>query len=143
MGGINEGLIALISTFGSEFEEETGIKLVGVMIAPSEKKGYNFSLFDVTENEFVLSLQIGKYIVYLAFESEEELDEDEYPDIVESLLNTAVPPVRGLIQKASDSGLDEPLILYDRMGPDLKEFIYDLYLKHRRGEPPYEQTESA
>lgn len=143
MREINEAIITLISTLDSEFGEEAGIKLVGVMIAPSETRGYNFSLFDVTEDEFVLSLQIGKYIVYLAFESEEEIDEDEYSDLVEELLHVAVPAVRELIRKVSENGINEPLMLYDKMSPDLKEFLYGLFLKHRRGELPYEQTELA
>jgi hypothetical protein len=141
MEGVREALRNLISSLNSELEGE-GIELVGVMLAPTGK-GYNFSLFDVTENEFVLSLQIGKYIVYLAFESEDEIEEDEYSDIIEELLHMTVPSVRELIRKASEGGINEPLILFDKMSQDLKEFLYGLLLKHRKGELPYEQTELA
>lgn len=140
MKKVREALLGLLSTMNPE---ETGLKLVGLLVARENKSAYNFSLFDVTENEVVLMLQLGDMVVYLAFEGEEEIDEDEYPELVEELIKRALPGVRGLIRAVKDEGLLEPRIVYDEMSPELKEFLYEVLLRHLSGKSVYDQTEAA
>lgn len=123
--------------------EKSTPRLVGILVAREDKRSYNFSLFDVTENEIVLVLQIGTVIVYLAFESDENIDEDEYPELVEELLQVSVPAVKELAKAIKKENIKEPIILYDQMGPEVKEFLYDILLRHIRGKSPYDQTEAA
>ncbi len=138
MERVRKATVELISLFN---EEEP--YLTGILVAKAANKSYNFSLFDITENEFVLQLHIGRAIVYLAFESDEEIDEDEYPELVEEILRRTVPVVKELINAINVETLKEPVILYDEMSPDVKEFVYDLLIRHMKGGSPYDQTEPA
>ncbi|ACS34314.1 Conserved hypothetical protein [Thermococcus gammatolerans EJ3] len=140
MERVQKATVDLVSLFSGENSEP---HLVGILVARSNRRSYNFSLFDITENELVLQLHIGNALVYLAFESPEEIDEDEYPELVEELLRRAVPAVKELIKALDAENLEEPVILYDEMSPDVKEFVYDLLMRHRRGASPYDQTEPA
>ncbi|WP_010477223.1 hypothetical protein [Thermococcus zilligii] len=140
MKKVQEALMGLLSALDPE---ETGLRLVGVLVAREQRPAYNFSLFDVTGNEIVLMLQIGDTVVYLAFESGEEIDEDEYPELVEELVTISLPGVRNLIRAVKEENLPEPRIIYDEMSPELKEFLYDVLMKHVRGRPVHDQTEVA
>ncbi len=140
MEKIREATLKLVSLFNGENEEP---RLVGILVARTGGKGYNFSLFDITENELVLQLRIGETLVYLAFESDEEISEDEYPELVEELIRRAVPAVKELIKTMDMENLEDPIILYDEMSPEVKEFLYDLLIRHIRGSSPYDQTEPA
>jgi hypothetical protein len=82
-------------------------------------------------------------IVYLGFESEEEFDEEEYPELVETLLRAVMPEVRGLVSAVEKAGLKGPEILYDRMSTEMKEFVYDILMRHLRGKSVYDQVEAA
>jgi len=140
MERIRKATMELVSLFNEENGEP---RLVGILVAKAGRRSYNFSLFDITENELVLQLHIGRTLVYLAFESQEEIEEDEYPELVEEILRRAVPAVKELIKAIEAENLEEPAILYDEMSPDVKEFVYDLLIRHRRGASPYDQTEPA
>lgn len=141
MENIKRVILQLISPL-NQAEADTP-RLVGILVARGNKRSYNFSLFDVTENEIVLVLQIGTVVVYLAFESDEDIDEDEYPELVEELLQLSVPAVKKLAKAVKDEEIKEPVILYDQMSPEVKEFLYDILLRHIKGKPPYDQTEVA
>jgi hypothetical protein len=141
---IRTTVLELLSKFSSETEEGGfPIHLTGIMVARGSRIGYNFSLFDVTENEILLSVQMGSVIVYLGFEGDEELDEVDYPDLVEALLKAVMPEVRGLVSAVEKSGLKGPEILYDRMSPEMREFVYDILMRHLKGKSVYDQVEAA
>jgi hypothetical protein len=143
---IRTAVLELLSKFnmGSEEDEEHfPLRLTAVMVAHGSNTGYNFSLFDVTEDEILLSIQMGSVIVYLGFEAEEELDEEEYPELVEALLRLIMPEVRALASAVERSKLRDPEILYDRMSTEMKEFVYDILMRHLRGKSVYDQVEAA
>ena len=97
----------------------------------------------MTENEIVLLLQIGTVVIYLAFESDEDIEEDEYPELVEELLRISVPAAKELTQAMREEKIKDPLILYDQMSPEVREFLYDMLLRHIEGRSIYDQTEAA
>ncbi|NJF24927.1 hypothetical protein E3E29_04505 [Thermococcus sp. Bubb.Bath] len=145
MEGIRTAVLELLSKFSTE-EGEDGrfpLQLTGVMVAHGNRAGYNFSLFDVTEDEILLSVQMGSVIVYLGFEGEEELDEEEYPELVEALLRAVMPEVRALASAVEKSSLKGPEILYDRMSTEMREFVYDIIMRHLEGKSVYDQVEAA
>ncbi|WP_297534330.1 hypothetical protein [Thermococcus sp.] len=120
------------------------LSIKGVLIARAEREGYNFSFFEVTEIETVLAVQMKGFIVYIAIESDEELDDEEYAEVAKALLEHLTPKIALLITKAEkDYRGKADLLLDDGMSPELKEFFYSQLVKHRRGETPYEQTEIA
>lgn len=142
---IRAAVLELLSKFSPEEGEEGSfpIRLTGVMVARGNRAGYNFSLFDVTENEILLSIQMGAVIVYLGFEGEEELDEEEYPELVEALLRAVMPEVRALVSAVDKNNLKGPEILYDRMSTEMREFAYDILMRHLEGKSIYDQVEAA
>ncbi|NJE30636.1 hypothetical protein E3E38_06195 [Thermococcus sp. 18S1] len=125
-------------------EEPVTVSIRGVLLARTDSKGYNFSFFELSENEFVLAVQMKGFVVYLGMEADEEIDEDAYPELVKIILGQLTPAIALLITRAEKeySGRAD-LLMDDEMGPDLKEFFYGLLVKHRQGKPVYEQTEVA
>jgi len=120
------------------------LSIRGLLIAKAEREGYNFSFFEVTETETVLAVQMKGFIVYVAIESDEELDEDEYAEVGKALLEHLTPKIALLVTNAERAYSGKADLLFDDdMSPELKEFLYSLLIKHRRGENPYEQTEVA
>jgi len=143
--GIRTAVLGLLSKFSPEAGEEDRfpLQLTGVMVARGNRVGYNFSLFDVTEEEILLSIQMGSVIVYLGFEGEGELNEEEYPELVEALLRAVMPEVRALVSAVEKSDLKGPEILYDRMSTEMREFAYDILMRHIEGKSIYDQVEAA
>ncbi|MFA4639668.1 hypothetical protein [Pyrococcus kukulkanii] len=124
--------------------EVVTLSIKGVLIASVPSKSYNFSFFEVSEDEFILALQASGYIVYLGIESDEEVTEEAYPSIVQILVSELMPYVNALIREAEKVGYKgSDLLLDDNMSPTLKEALYDILLKHRKGRTPYEQFEVA
>ncbi|WP_297067442.1 hypothetical protein [Thermococcus sp.] len=124
--------------------EAVTISVKGVLLARINSKGYNFSFFELSENELVLAIQMRGFVVYVGMEADEEIEEDAYPQIARILLETLTPGVALLITRAEktyDGKAD--VLLDDEMNQDMKEFFYDLILKHRKGKSMYEQTEVA
>ncbi|KUH34191.1 hypothetical protein APY94_02635 [Thermococcus celericrescens] len=125
-------------------EEPVTVSIRGVLLARTDSKGYNFSFFELSENEFVLAVQMKGFVVYLGMEADEEIDEDAYPELVKILLGQLTPAIALLITRAEKEYPGRAdLLMDDEMGPDLKEFFYGLLVKHRQGKPIYEQTEVA
>ncbi|NJE00714.1 hypothetical protein [Thermococcus sp. JdF3] len=125
-------------------EEPVTVSIRGVLLARTDSKGYNFSFFELSENEFVLAVQMKGFVVYLGMEADEEIDEDAYPELVKILLGQLTPAIALLITRAEREYPGRAdLLMDDEMGPDLKEFFYGLLVKHRQGKPIYEQTEVA
>ncbi|CAD5243675.1 hypothetical protein [Thermococcus camini] len=125
-------------------EEPVTVSIRGVLLARIDSRGYNFSFFELSENEFVLAVQMKGFVVYLGMEADEEIDEEAYPELVKILLGQLTPAIALLITRAEKEYLGRAdLLLDDEMGPDLKEFLYGLLVKHRKGMPIYEQTEVA
>ncbi|MFA4645785.1 hypothetical protein P8X24_00665 [Pyrococcus kukulkanii] len=125
-------------------DEVITLSIKGVVIANVPSKSYNFSFFEVSESEFILALQAFGYIVYLGIESDAELNEEAYPSIVQILISELMPHVNALIREAEKiryRGSD--MLLDDNMSPTLKEAMYDILIKHRKGRTPYEQFEVA
>ena len=125
-------------------DEVITLSIKGVLIANVPSKSYNFSFFEVSESEFILALQAFGYIVYLGIESDAELNEEAYPSIVQILISELMPHVNALIREAEKvryRGSD--MLLDDNMSPTLKEAMYDILIKHRKGRTPYEQFEVA
>ncbi|MBC7095013.1 hypothetical protein [Thermococcus sp.] len=125
-------------------DEVVTLSVKGIMIAKTDSKTYNFSFIEITENEFVLAVQMKGYVIYIGLESDEELDEDAYPELVRSLINHLLPSLHTLIREAEKSyrGTAD-LLLDDNMSPDMKEFFYELLLKHKKGLPTHEQVDIA
>ncbi|AHL23843.1 MULTISPECIES: hypothetical protein [Thermococcus] len=120
------------------------LSIKGLLIARAEREGYNFSFFEVTETETVLAVQMKGFIVYIAIESDEELDDEEYAEVGKALLEHLTPKIALLVTKAEkDYSGKADILLDDGMSPDMKEFFYSLLVKHRQGKSPYEQTEVA
>jgi len=126
-------------------EEIVTLSIKGVMLAKTDSKSYNFSFVEITETEFVLVLQVRGYIIYLGFESDEEIDEDTYPELVRALIQQLMPPINNLILEAEKSGYrgKADLLMDDDMSPDMKEFFYEMLVKHRKDLPHYEQVDVA
>ena len=125
-------------------DESVTLSIKGLLIARAERESYNFSFFEVTETETVLAVQMKGFIVYIAIESDEELDEEEYIEVGRALLEHLTPKIALLVTKAEKvySGRAD-ILLDDGMSPELKEFFYSLLVKHRQGRSPYEQIEVA
>ncbi|CAB49611.1 hypothetical protein [Pyrococcus abyssi] len=124
--------------------EVVTLSIKGVLIAKISSTSYNFSFFEVSEDEFILALQASGYIVYLGIESDSEIDEEAYSSIGRILISELMPYVNVLISKAKEvnySGAD--ILLDDDMSPTLKEAMYEILMKHRKGKSPYEQFEIA
>lgn len=85
------------------------------------------------------------FTVYLGIESDEELEEEIYPELFRALLKHLTPQIALLITKAEKvyTGRADVLLDDDMGGADLKEFFYGLLIKHRKGKTVYEQTEVA
>ncbi|NJE42636.1 hypothetical protein [Thermococcus sp. GR6] len=125
-------------------DEPVTLSIRGVLLARVESKSYNFSFFELSENEFVLAVQMKGFTVYLGIEADEELEEEAYPELVRILLEHLTPQIALLITKAEkDYRGRADLLLDDDMSPEMKEFFYSLLVKHRKGELVYEQTEVA
>ncbi|NJE00074.1 hypothetical protein E3E26_09845 [Thermococcus sp. LS1] len=124
--------------------EPVTLSIRGVLLARVKSKSYNFSFFELSENEFVLAVQMKGFTVYLGIEADEELEEEAYPELVRILLEHLTPQIALLITKAEkDYRGRADLLLDDDMSPEMKEFFYGLLVKHRKGELVYEQTEVA
>ncbi|AIU69850.1 hypothetical protein TEU_05620 [Thermococcus eurythermalis] len=120
------------------------LSIKGLLIARADREGYNFSFFEVTETETVLAVQVKGFIVYIAIESDEELDEEEYAGVGKALLEHLTPKIALLVTKAEKEYRGKAdILLDDGMSPELKEFFYSILAKHRQGKSPYEQTEVA
>jgi hypothetical protein len=125
-------------------EKPVTLSIRGLLIARAEMESYNFSFFEITETETVLSVQMKGFMVYVGIESDEELDEEEYVEVGRALLEHLTPKIALLVTRAEkDYHGKADLLLDDGMSPELKEFFYSLLVKHRRGKSPYEQTEVA
>lgn len=131
------------------FELEGGnpltVSIKGLLLARVKSSTYNFSFFEVTENGSVLAVQMKYFVVYIAFETDEELSEEEFAEMGKALLEYLTPKIALLTTKAEKlyRGGKADILLDDGMSPDLREFMYSLLMKHRKGESPYEQTEAA
>jgi len=124
--------------------EPVTFSIKGVLLARTSSRGYNFSLFEISETEFVLAIQMRGFVVYLGIETDEEIEEELYPEVVRVLLETLSPQVVLLVTKAEKEYRGRAdLLLDDNMSPSLKEFFYQILIKHRRGDSAYEQTEVA
>ncbi|AHF79439.1 hypothetical protein [Thermococcus paralvinellae] len=121
------------------------LSIKGVMLARTDSKSYNFSFVEITETEFVLALQMKGYIIYLGLESDEEIDEDAYPELVRALIQQLIPVLNNLIQEAEKSGYKgkADLLMDDDMSPDMKEFFYEMLIRHKKDLPHYEQVDVA
>jgi len=125
-------------------DEPVTLSIKGVLLARSDSRDYNFSIFNLTPEEFVLAVQMKGFVVYIGIESDEELEEDVYPELVRLLLEHLAPSIALLVTRAEREYTGKSdMLLDDNMGLDLKEFLYGLMLKHRKGETTYEQTEMA
>ncbi len=124
--------------------EPVTFSIKGILLARTNSKSYNFSFFEISENEFVLAVQMRGFVVYIGIETDEELEEELYPEVVRALLENLSPQVALLVTKAEEeyNGRAD-LLLDDDMSPPLKEFFYQMLIRHRRGETSYEQTEVA
>jgi hypothetical protein len=120
------------------------VSIKGLLLAKVKSSTYNFSFFEVTETESVLAVQMKEFVVYIAFETDEELDDEEFAEVGKALLEHLTPKIALLTTRAERlySGKAD-ILMDDGMGPDLREFMYSLLMKHRKGESPYEQTEIA
>ncbi|WP_297435765.1 hypothetical protein [Thermococcus sp.] len=124
--------------------EPVTLSVKGILLAKINSKGYNFSFFELSEDEIVLAIQMKGFVVYIGMEADEDVEEEAYPQIARILLEILTPGVALLVDRAERTYEGRAdVLLDDEMGQDMKEFFYGLILKHRRGESVYEQTEVA
>ncbi|AIF69707.1 hypothetical protein PAP_06550 [Palaeococcus pacificus DY20341] len=127
--------------------ESVVLSIKGAMIAVSNSKNYNFSFIEISENEFVMVVQMGGYVLYIGMESDEEIDEDAYPELFKALMVQLLPVLEILIQEANKMEYKTKrradILLDDDMSSDMKEFFYQTLIKHIKNIPIYEQTEVA
>ncbi|WP_297498423.1 hypothetical protein [Thermococcus sp.] len=125
-------------------ETPVTLSIKGLLIARSPSKGYNFSFFEVTSNDFVLAVQMKGFVLYIGVESDEELDEEEFIELGRALLEYLAPKIATLITKAEKkySGKAD-ILLDDGMSSELKEFFFSLLARHRVGKSPHEKTGMA
>ncbi|AAL81515.1 hypothetical protein PFDSM3638_06965 [Pyrococcus furiosus DSM 3638] len=120
------------------------LSIKGVLLANTSSTSSNFSIFEVSENEFILAIQTSGYVVYLGIEAEEEIEEEVYPSLVRIIISEVMPIINNLVQVAKElsyKGAD--ILLDDNMSSSLREAMYNLLLKHKKGKSPYEQVEVA
>ncbi len=124
--------------------EPVTFSIKGVLMARTSSRGYNFSFFEISETEIALAVKMKGFVVYIGIETDENIEEELYPEVVRALLENLSPQVVLLVTKAEENYRGRAdLLLDDDMSPALKEFFYQLLIKHRHGESPYEQTEVA
>jgi|GEM_PF-724659 hypothetical protein len=128
-------------------EEEVILSIKGVMIAKADSKSYNLSFVEVSENEFVLGIQMRGYIIYIGLESDEEIDEEVYPELVRALIAQLLPVLNNLIEQAEKMKYRESrkadILLDDNMSDDMREFFYEMLIRRIKNLPLYEQTDVA
>ncbi|MDK2868885.1 MAG: hypothetical protein PWP39_120 [Pyrococcus sp.] len=120
------------------------LSIKGILLANTSSTSSNFSIFEVSENEFILAIQTSGYVVYLGIEAEEEIEEEVYPSLVRIIISEVMPIINNLVQVAKElsyKGAD--ILLDDNMSSSLREAMYNLLLKHKKGKSPYEQVEVA
>lgn len=128
-------------------EEEVILSIKGVMIAKADSKSYNLSFVEVSENEFVLGIQMRGYIIYIGLESDEEIDEEIYPELVRALIAQLLPVLNNLIDQAEKMKYRESrkadILLDDNMSDDMRGFFYEMLIRRIKNLPLYEQTDVA
>lgn len=131
-----------------EIEGESVIlSIKGVMLAAISSNQYSFSFVEVSENEFVIVIQMRGYAIYVGIESDEELDEDVYVDLFRELIIQLLPAIEALLQRAERMKYRDKrkadIILDDGMSAEMKEFFYRTLSRHMKNLPVYDQTEIA
>lgn len=128
-------------------EEEVILSIKGTMIARADSSSYNLSFVEVSENEFVLGIQMRGYIIYIGLESDEEIDEEVYPELVRALIAQLLPVLNNLIDQAEKMKYRESrkadILLDDNMSDDMREFFYEMLIRRIKNLPLYEQTDVA
>lgn len=123
------------------------ISIKGAMIAVTKSKNYNFSFVEIAENEFVMVVQMAGYLFYIGLESDEEIDEDAYPELFRALMLQLLPVLEKLIRSADrinyKSSKKADILLDDDMSGEMKEFFYQTLVKHIKDISIYEQTDVA
>lgn len=123
------------------------ISIKGAMIAVAKSKNYNFSFVEIAENEFVMVVQMAGYLFYIGLESDEEIDEDAYPELFRALMLQLLPVLEKLIRSADrinyKSSKKADILLDDDMSGEMKEFFYQTLVKHIKDISIYEQTDVA
>ncbi len=112
-----------------------GFRLTGLAIAGTRKKKSNFAIFEISDSEFVLMVRTSGVEAYAGIEG--ELLDDEMPEGLKVLISVISDELRKLKTKPRTS------ILYDNMSPDMKEFLYDVIMRHESGQMFREQFEDA
>lgn len=125
-------------------DEAVTLSIKGVLIARIDKDTQNFSFFELDGQQFVLSVQMKGFVIYIGIEADEEFDEDAYPELMRALMEHLLPSIGMLIAEADREYRGKAdLLLDDNMGRDMKEFFYGLLVRHKQGRSIYEQTEIA
>ncbi|WP_048152383.1 hypothetical protein [Palaeococcus ferrophilus] len=127
--------------------ESVILSIKGVMLATIGSTQYSFSFVEVSENEFVIVIQLRGYAIYVGIESDEGLDEDVYVDLFRELIIQLLPAIELLLQRADRMNYREKrkadIILDDGMSAEMKEFFYRTLSRHMKNLPIYDQTEVA
>ncbi len=125
-------------------DEAVTLSIKGVLIARADRDIHNFSFFEIDEQQFVLLIQMKGFILYIGVESDQEFDDEAYPELMRAFIEHLLPSIGMLIAEADRKYRGKAdLLLDDNMSPDMKEFFYRLLVKHKQGKSIYEQTEIA
>ncbi len=125
-------------------DETVTLSIKGVLIARINKNTHNFSFFELGEHQFVISVQMKGFVLYIGVEADEEFEEEAYPEVMRTLMEHLLPSIGMLIAEADRKYRGKAdLLLDDNMKDDMKEFFYGLLIRHKEGRSIYEQTEIA
>ncbi len=114
------------------------MRLSALAIVNTGKEEPNFSIFEISGSEFVIMIRVKGITVYVGVEGEEELEEEEAAEVLEGLIPALSREIRNF-----RSNLKGFSLIYDDMGQEMKEFIYDVIMRHSKGKSPYDQVEAA
>ncbi len=114
------------------------MRLSALAIVNTGKEEPNFSIFEISGSEFVIMIRVKGITVYVGVEGEEELEEEEAAEVLEGLIPALSREIRNFRSNLKGFGL-----IYDDMGQEMKEFIYDVIMRHSKGKSPYDQVEAA
>jgi len=114
------------------------VKLTGLAIARTDEKDSNFTIFEISDSELIIMVKVNGLTVYAGLEGDDLLN-DENTEVLKNLISLILRETKKLrLRDITRAG-----VVYDDMSPDMKEFLYDLMIRHVRGEKVHDQFEAA
>jgi len=127
----------LRSIAGAVYSVGKNLKLSALAVALTKDESPNFTIFEISDSEIVLVVKICGVTVYAGIEGEGLLEDETSGDLrtLISSISRATRRFRGRLHKEG--------VIYDDMSPEMREFLYDVLIKHVKGRTEYDQVEAA